>query len=456
MKRSILFLALSLGCSSNAAAPPTTTTPTCPVATPEVTNVAAIERCGVPAFSWVNDPTLGDVTIAGPVDTISSSASSLVLAVGRVKVTEAHEVQMQQIAYVTQDRGARLDATALVGWPSDLDKRANLDIVLLLHGTAGFTDTCAPSKGNDTRTLAAALASLGYVVVAPDYIGLRGLGAPTGFLHPYLVAEPTALSSLDAVRAVGKLLAKGQAPVCATTRFATLGGSQGGHAALWVDRLAPSYAAELTHVGVVATVPPADMLGESQRALVTFVDASKNVAKFLAAASDWYGVKSKLSQVFVPPGDVNIPQAMATSCSPEVAASKNLAEVFAAPLLEAGKSPDTLRAYAPWGCIMVENGLTTTRVARPAPRYPAYDILFVTGSDDQLVHTPIERESFATLCKQGMKMQYLECDGASHTEATTWSLPEITDFIRDRFAGKAPEAAKSCVVAAPSKCRGTP
>jgi len=456
MKRTFLSLAfsLALGCSSNASDPPAAASG-CATATPRVTNVA-FERCGVPTFGWLNDPSLGDVTAKGAVETISSSASGVVLAVGKVKVAESHEVQMQQIAYVTQDRGTKLEATALVGWPSDFEQRANLDVVLLLHGTAGFNDSCAPSKGNDTRTLAAALASLGYVVVAPDYIGLRGMGAPTGFLHPYLVAEPTAIASLDAVRAVGKLLAKGDAPVCATTRFATLGGSQGGHAALWVDRVAASYAGELTHVGVVATVPPADLLGESQRALSSFVQASKNVAALFGASSDWYGVKSKLSQVFVPPGDVEIPKAMAASCSPDLGAPKDLAAIFAAPLLEAGKSNDTLRAYAPWGCILVENGLTTTKVARPAPAYPGYGVLFVTGASDQLVNTPIERESFATLCKQGMKMEYLECDGASHTQATTWSLPEITDFIRDRFAGKQPDAAKSCVVAAPSKCRGTP
>lgn len=455
MKRILLFSALALGCSSSEPEP-TTSASGCATATPKVVKVPSFDRCGVPAFEWLDDPSLGDVTTKGAVETISSSASGVALAVGKVKVTEPHEVQVQQIAYVTQDRGKKLEASALVAWPSDYDKRETLDIVLLLHGTAGFTDACAPSKASDSRTLVAALSSLGYVVVAPDYIGLKGLGGPTGFLHPYLVAEPTAIASLDAVRAASKLLAKGDAPVCATTRFATLGGSQGGHAALWVDRIAGAYASEMTHVGVVATVPPADMLGESQRALTSFVQASKNVVAFLGAASDWYGLKDKLSQVFPSPLDVEVPKQMAAGCEYSFADPKDLTAMFSPQLLEAGKSLDTLRAFAPWGCLFVENGLTTTKVQRTAPTYPGYGVLFVTGGADQLVNTPIERESFAALCKQGMKMEYLECDGASHTQATTWSLPEITDFIRDRFAGKQPDAAKSCVVSAASKCRGTP
>lgn len=452
MKRLLLSFLL-LGCSSNDS--DATPAAGCPTLTPKVIDVP-FERCGVPTYAWLDDPALGDVTIAGPVETVSGTASSVVLAVGKVKTTEAHEVSVQQIAYTTQDRGKKIEATALVAWPSDYESKATLDVVLLLHGTAGFTDTCAPSKSSDSRTLAAALASLGYVVVGPDYIGLKGLGAPTGFLHPYLVAEPTAIASLDAVRAAGKLLSKGNGFTCASTRFATLGGSQGGHAALWVDRIAGKYASELTHVGVVATVPPADMLGESQRALTEFVQASKNVVAFLGAASDWYGLKNKLSQVFPAPLDVDVPKAMAASCSPELAEPKDLTGMFAAPLLDAGKTLDGLRAYAPWGCVFVENGLTTTKVPRTAPTWPGYGVLFVTGGADQLVNTPIERKSFETLCAQGMKMEYLECDGASHTQATTWSLPEITDFLRERFAGKTPDAARSCVLAAASKCRGTP
>jgi acetyl esterase/lipase len=317
----------------------------------------------------------------------------------------------------------------------------------------GFNDTCAPSSGSDTRPLVAALASLGYVAIAPDYIGLRALNGKTGFLHPYLVGEATAIASLDAVRAANKLLAKTGGNACARPRFATIGGSQGGHAALWVDRLAPYYAKELEHVGVVATVPPADMLGEGVRALRTKVPASGNMAAFYGAASDWYGVRGKLSEVFVSPLDTEIPTALGASCSPDLRDGE-LSSVFTKSLLDAAAG-DGLAAVSPWGCMLVENGLTTTSIPRIAPAATGYGVLFVLGENDTLVDPETERKSFDTLCSQGMKMQYLECAGASHTQATIWALSEIIDFVRDRFSGKSMDAATVCKRSGATRCRGT-
>lgn len=450
-----LSFALLAACSSSEDPPNAPPAPTCGSLTPNVgTYPVAPEHCGVPPFTLRTDATLGDVTAKGLRDTFSASASAVFLALGQVKSTELHDVDVEQIAYVTQDRGQRIEATTLIAYPNDLDAKTSFDVVLVLHGTAGFTDKCAPSGSTDTRPLVAALAALGYVAVAPDYIGLKGIGAPTGFLHPYLVGQPTAIASLDAVRATIKHLAKENGNSCAKPRFATLGGSQGGHAALWVDRLAPYYAKELEHVGVVATVPPADMLGEGVRALRTKVDASGNMAALYGAASDWYGARGKLSEVFVSPLDKDIPNALASSCSPDLR-NKELPDVFTKSLLDAAAADGGLKALSPWGCMLVENGLTTTSVPRVAPTSPSYGVLFVLGENDTLVDPETERKGFDALCAQGMKMTYLECAGASHTKATVWSLPEIIDFLRDRFAGKAIDPGTVCKRAGATRCRGT-
>ena len=58
-----------------------------------------------------------------------------------------------------------------------------------------------------------------------------------------------------------------------------------GHAALWVDRLQPYYAPELELVGVVAAVPPADILGQMERALQSVVDATGNAAAFFGTTA---------------------------------------------------------------------------------------------------------------------------------------------------------------------------
>ena len=440
--------------------PPCTAAPTPVVAKTPATQAFAgsSAHCGVAPYTWLDTPDLGDVTQKGPHDHIVADVSQVLFAQGNVKPTApVHDVDLDQIAYVTQDRGKKVEATALVAYPSDLDAKADLDVILVLHGTAGFTDTCAPSSTSDAKPLIAALAALGYVAVAPDYLGLKGLGAPTGFLHPYLVGQPTAIASLDAVRAAQKLLVTEHGTVCAKPRFATIGGSQGGHAALWVDRLAPYYAQELVHVGVVATVPPADLVGEVNRALRATVPASLNTAAFYGAASDWYGVSNRLSEVFLSPLDKTFAAELSATCSPgDDLRTKQIADIYTKTLLDAAASSDGVAKVTPWGCMVAENGLTTTSVKRLAPAYPGYGVMWVIGEADTLVDPATERPAFDALCGQGMSMQFLECAAATHTKATAWALPEIIDFVRDRFDGKAPSAAANCVRSAATQCRGTP
>lgn len=419
---------------------------------------ASPQQCGQAAFKILGSQDVGDIVELGAMDTVPAGVSQVLLAAGKVQPRgSVHDIALETMAYTTQDRGKLLSASAIIAYPTDIADRATVDVLLVLHGTSGFTDKCAPSTDADTRGLVGALASLGYVAVAPDYIGLRSLGGATGFLHPYLVGQATAIASLDAVRAASKRLARPGTPVCAGTRFATVGGSQGGHAALWVDRLASYYAPELTHLGMVATVPPADLLGEGIRALRMPVPATLNLAAFYGASSGWYGHASRLNEVFVPPLDKDIPAAMAASCDPSsMLNGKGLAEVFQKPLLDAAATPDGVKALQPWGCMAVENGLTTTSIPFTPPVSQSYGILFLLGESDTLVDPPTERKSFDTLCAAGMPLQFLECAGASHTQATTYGMPEIVDFLYDRFAGKTVDASLRCKRSAPVRCRATP
>ena len=190
-------------------------------------------------------------------------------------------------------------------------------VLLVLHGTSGFNDTCAPTLGmttgdyegfdSDLGILMALYASFGFVTVFPDYIGLKSLGGPTGFMHPYLVAEPTAIASLDAVRAASKLLAT---TGTSTGDVVVLGGSQGGHAAAFVNRYAPHYAPEMTIRGSVWDVPPTDMMEQTRAAWGdTWVNASDNAIAFFTAAQTWYGsAPGGLSEIFLPPYDTQVPQ----------------------------------------------------------------------------------------------------------------------------------------------------
>lgn len=421
---------------------------------------AAPARCGQPEFAWLDDPSLGDVVSVEPA--IGFRAASLADAAQREGFQTPREIvydaAVRTVTYVTQDRGRLVEATALVAYPFEpADGRTSFGALLLLHGTSGFTDGCGVSGSDEYHILGALFASLGYIVVAPDYLGLKSGGAPTGFPHPYLVGQATALASLDAVRALGRLAPDQRGHLCVEPRFVAFGGSQGGHAALWVDRLAPYYAAELELLGVVATVPPSDLLGHGERSLSSVVDATANSIAFLSVAAPWYGCGDRLDEVFVPPLDADIPAALAGSCDPEddLPDYDELGDVFTTSLLEAAAA-GTFRDLDPWGCLFAENGLTTTSVERIPPTDPSYGVLFVVAERDRLVDPSIERAAFATLCAQGMRMEYLECAGAGHVDGTFWALPEIVDFADARFAGEPFEGPAVCELRAAERCRGTP
>ncbi len=417
-------------------------------------------QCGQADHQWLNAPELGNITKLGDEQRYSAALLTGLLELQGIVLPEApmYDVAVRQVLYTTQDRGSLIEASALIAYPVEVDaQRDPFEMILFLHGTTGFTDECAPSNDMGQIGLAAIFASLGFVVAAPDYLGLKGTGDPTGFVHPYLVGQPTAIASLDAARAAARLTREQRGGGCVQPRFVTFGGSQGGHAALWVDRLASYYAPELSLAGVVATVAPANIVAQSRRALSKIVSATGNVISMMGTASSWYGHQSRLAEVFVPPFDTSIPNALANSCDPldEVQPPDTLPELFQPEILNAAKD-ETLTDIEPWGCMLKESGLTTTSVARIPPTESSYGILFVQGQADPLVNPEIERKSFTELCNQGMPLQYLECASAPHVEATKWSISEILTFIRARFASKPMDPALLCQLSAAVRCSGTP
>jgi hypothetical protein len=428
--------------------------------TPETDALAnSPARCDAQEYQWLRSAELGDVGEFGTAGAFQAVLINTVATVQGIDLPRPaeYDVSIEQYTYTTQDRGQLVDATSLVAYPNNLETDEPVGVVLVLHGTVGFTDQCSPSPTQEQRALAALIATYGYIVVAPDYLGLKGLGDPTGFKHPYLVGEATAIASLDALRALYKMPADKRGNLCASTEYAYFGGSQGGHAALWIDRLAPYYARELTPLGGVATVPPADLLTQMERALQTPVDATGNTIAFLGASADWYGKEGELDEVFVPPLDVDIPAAIASSCDPgdEVTIDpQNLGDVFTPEILAAAAN-GTIEDFGFAGCMTEENTLETTSIARIPSDLPSYGILNVFGEADDLVNTPIERAAYERLCNGGMPYEYLECAVAGHVDATFWAFEEILDFLEARLA-KEPFTQGACEVSAPVRCSGTP
>ncbi len=369
-----------------------------------------------------------------------------------------HATNASLIRYVTQDRGKSVEATALVTVPSAASNAsATYPVLLFLHGTAGFNDACSPTRpiaessnggfSDPTGLIAALMASYGYVTIFPDYLGLKSFGPPSNQFHPYLVGEPTAIASLDAVRATLKNLAGG--PITPGPLL-VVGASQGGHGAAFVDRLAPHYAPELAITAAAWLIPPTDLVGQMRTALPAAGKAWANTAAFLVGAESWYGASANgLTGALLPPYDVLLHKVWSTDCgSSDALSGATPLTVFTNAFLAAAALPTG--AVEPFTCYARENSVTTTSV----PHASDVPTMFVVGELDTLVQTAVERASFQTLCGQGYRLAYRECAGLSHTASFFGSWDEWFDFFDQRVAGE--PFTGTCVLNAPATCASAP
>lgn len=177
---------------------------------------------------------------------------------------------------------------------------SSLPVYGFAPGTTGIGDQCAasleqPAKVNwanyDSHMVT--YASQGYAVVTTDYEGMRD----TSRIHHYMVGELEGRALIDAVRAL-RHLPQSAGRLRASDVF--VGGySQGGHAALWADKIASRYAPELTIKGVIGYGPVVSVAS-------TLADVTRgaNINWFgpyvLYSYRDYYQTAFPMNEIFVP------------------------------------------------------------------------------------------------------------------------------------------------------------
>lgn len=421
------------------------------VGQPASTLALAPAVCGAPGYAWL--PTAatpdspGHLRAHKKATKVPSAASKLATLLGAVGVKlpleYRYDVQVHQIRYTTQDRGVLTEATGFVALPvPTADQPAlEVDLLLYLHGTAGFSDGCAPSAKTLDPIAGAALASFGHVVVAPDYLGMNGMGAPSTQLHPYVIAEPTALASLDAVRAARELLGLGLVPgVLARPGVLVLGGSQGGHAAIAVGRYGGHYAPDEPVIAVAASVPLIDVVGEAVLATQSKALSTENLAAILTAMAQWYGLD--IASALRPPFDLQAANHVQTACALGgiLKGASTPADLFTTAFLEAAQAG--FAGDDAWSCALRHNSLVHDAVAA----HGEVPTLVVFAEDDELLSAPVQHAAYDALCAAGLPVRFLECAGLGHTGGALASLPEQLDFLHARREG----------LALPGKCARGP
>ena len=246
--------------------------------------------------------TTGFATRVQRLGEFSADTVTGLLASAGATIAAKNGVRAATLGYATHDvLGRTCRASGLIAAPLDLG--GERDVVVWLHGTS-VNRNDVPSHPADltSKLLAALFASAGIVFVAPDYLGLgvEGEGA-----HPYLHARSEASASLDML-----LAARNAAPealgVSATRRVFLTGFSQGGHAALALQRDLEAAAAPPFDVAACATVSGPYNLSAITVPIVyqrPGVNTCGYLGYLLTSYRELYGIYNVPAEVFVPPYD---------------------------------------------------------------------------------------------------------------------------------------------------------
>ena len=227
-------------------------------------------------------PPASEATIAAPVGRgeLKSATALASVPVGEIVaavntpgvkisgVAPRYSVLNWRLTYLTVDgNGNSVVASGLVSAPDKPDGRES-PVISYQHGTI-FKDAEAPSNALGATEPTQVMASLGYIVVAADYVGY---GASKGVQHPYLLSAPTAAAVNDLLTAArlwrqsSKKLGNGQ--------LFLLGYSEGAYATMAAQRaLQADNSLHLgTLVASVAGAGPYDVGSTLDRALARAKD----------------------------------------------------------------------------------------------------------------------------------------------------------------------------------------
>lgn len=328
-----------------------------------------------------------------------------------------------RILYATTgSTGAPAVASAIVVLPTRTPD-APRTVIAWDHGTTGVARSCAPSLMNNMFQIqgipaAEAAVAKGWAIVATDYTGQGTEGD-----YPYLIGEGEGPSTLDAVRAARQLEGANLSP-----DTVIWGHSQGGHAALWTAKLAPSYAPELQVLGVAALSPAADPW-----ALANALQKQGTNGP-LGVVASWVLVPYSKTYPdvriddYVAPAGRRLVREYATRC------------VTNAGLIVSVLSSMALSRDQPLYVSDLVGGAAGQRLRENEATAPFDAAMFMGwGSADEVIPASLQHDYVAKLCAAGQAIEYREYPDYSHMgvldEAS--GLPRaLVSWTQDRIDAK--------------------
>jgi acetyl esterase/lipase len=318
--------------------------------------------------------------------------------------------------WTTSDAGQPQEVTGMVVAPREAIPAQPRRVLAWTHGTSGVSSQCAPSASPDFWKQAGLDAvKRGYVVAAPDYAGLGSAGA-----HPYLIGQPTARSTLDAVRAANQIPG-----AAAGRRFAVWGESQGGHAALWTGQLAKGYAPELELVGVAAAAPPTDLISNLRQG------SDPSVRAFLTAftAYSWSKYYGAPLSTLGGRQTQNIITRLSENNCVSLESKPKLGTIIGIGVLRHNLRNVDLGSIKPWAGYARTNSVNAALI--PVP------MLIAQNPKDVIVAPAVTRQFARHACTLRKRIRWIDINGKGHQTSAHDSTAITLDWVDNRLAGVA-------------------
>lgn len=360
-------------------------------------------------------PALSDATVEGA--TAAAAVSRLSYIMPDVNGGQRHENAIVMVPAGDMPEG---------GWP----------VIGWGHGTTGVADVCAPSASDNlagTDVYLNGFLAAGYAIVAADY---EGLGTEGG--HPFLHLDSEGRSINYAVEAAVAAVDE------LSNRYAVVGHSQGGHAALGAGSLAAENPG-VSLQGIVAIAPASQILAQGLGAEALLEDPEQNIATRVAAAVSDLGFSSLIlhgvKEVF-PTLDIdavygdnggNLQQQAEQACFRQLV--ETLTVSIPPVLIQDGNVDSFIIADT----LEIEQIASYFQAVEPGDRAMEAPVLVVQGTADQTVLPASTNALIAQLSAVSdtdIDPELISYEGATHSDVLAASFNDILAFLATRFAAQ--------------------
>jgi pimeloyl-ACP methyl ester carboxylesterase len=142
-----------------------------------------------------------------------------------------YDAEVQKVVYKTTFKDQSIQASGLVCFPKTA---GNYPVLSFQNGTNTLhSEAPTVASDNDLFRIIESIASMGFIVTIPDYIGF---GASSNLPHPYLDAKSSTQSILDLIRAAKELETDDKIVAKSTKDLFIFGYSLGGWATMQVQK----------------------------------------------------------------------------------------------------------------------------------------------------------------------------------------------------------------------------